>query len=163
MTNDLAEQLLEVAVKAGASAAEVYQSRSLSKPVFFEANRLKQLESNQSMGTALRLWYEGRPGLTVASGPVEAESMVERAIAVSQLNKPQELELTDGSEVVYPNLGEDVPPEQLVSWGKETIALIRDVYPDVICHGDWECDVENTRLVNTQGLDSHYTDTTLSC
>ncbi|MEO0686717.1 MAG: TldD/PmbA family protein, partial [Cyanobacteria bacterium J06649_11] len=163
MSNDLAEQLLEVAMNRGATAAEVYQSRSLSKPVFFEANRLKQLESNQSTGTALRLWYEGRPGLTVANGPVEAGMMVERAIALSKLNQPEEVKLTGGSEVVYPDLGEDVPPEKLLEWGKHTIALIRDVYPDVICNGDWECDVETTRLVNTQGLDSHYTDTTLSC
>lgn len=163
MTNDLAEQLLEVAIKAGASEAEVYQSRSLSKPVFFEANRLKQLESNQSTGTALRLWYEGCPGLTVANGPVEAVTMVERAIALSKLNQPEEAKLTGLSQVVYPNLGEDVPPETLVEWGKQTIALIRDVYPDAICNGDWECDVETTLLMNTKGLDSHYTDTTLSC
>ncbi|MEO0935852.1 MAG: TldD/PmbA family protein, partial [Cyanobacteria bacterium J06641_2] len=163
MSNDLAEQLLKVAIEKGASAAEVYQSRSLSKPVFFEANRLKQLESNQSTGTALRLWYEGRPGLTVANGPVEAETIVERAIALSKLNQPEEVKLTHSSQVVYPDLGENIPPEQLVEWGKQTIALIRDVYPDVICNGDWECDVETTRLVNTQGLDSHYTDTTLSC
>lgn len=163
MSNDLTEQLLEISIKKGASAAEVYQSRSLSKPVFFEANRLKQLESNQSTGTALRLWFEGRPGLTVANGPVEAETIVERAIALSQLNQPEEVKLTAGSQAVYPDLGENIPPEQLVEWGKQTIALIRDVYPDVICNGDWECDVETTRLVNTQGLDSHYTDTTLSC
>ncbi len=163
MTNDLAEQLLEVAIKSGATEAEVYESRSHSKPVFFEANRLKQLESNQSTGTALRLWYQGRPGLTVANGPVEAQTMVKRAIALSQLNQPQEAELTGDSQIVYPNLGEDVPPEKLVEWGKQTIGLIRDVYPDVICNGDWECDVETTRLINTQGLDSHYTDTTLSC
>ncbi len=56
----LAEQLLELAIKSGAEAAEVYQSRSLSRPVFFEANRLKQLETNQSEGTALRLWRNGR-------------------------------------------------------------------------------------------------------
>ena len=163
MSNDLAEQLLEVAINKGAGAAEVYQSRSLSKPVFFEANRLKQLESNQSTGTALRLWYEGRPGLTVANGPVEAETIVERAIALRKLNQPEEVKLTAGSQVVYPDLGENIPPEQLVEWGKQTFSLIRDVYPDVICNGDWECDIETTRLVNTQGLDSHYTDTTLSC
>ncbi|MEB3214890.1 MAG: TldD/PmbA family protein [Nostocales cyanobacterium 94392] len=163
MTNDLTEQLLEIAIKSGATAAEVYQSRSLSKPVFFEANRLKQLESNQSTGTALRLWYEDRPGLTVANGPVEAKTVVERAIALSKLNQPEEVKLTRNSQVVYPDLGKNVPVETLVEWGKETIALIRDVYPDVICNGDWECDVETTRLINTQGLDAHYTDTTLSC
>ena len=85
----LVEQLLELAIKSGAEAAEVYQSRSLSRPVFFEANRLKQLETSQSEGTALRLWHNGRPGLMVAYGPVEPQVMVERALILSQLNQPE--------------------------------------------------------------------------
>jgi PmbA protein len=159
----LAEQLLELAIRSGAEAAEVYQSRSLSRPVFFEANRLKQLETSQAEGTALRLWHNGRPGLTVAYGPVEPQTMVERALVLSQLNQPEEVELNGDSKPSYPDLGEDVPIEQLVEWGKAAIALIREVYPEVVCTADWECDVETTRLVNSKGLDCHYTDTTLSC
>ncbi|MFN6515942.1 MAG: TldD/PmbA family protein [Nostoc sp. CreGUA01] len=159
----LAEELLELAIKSGAEAAEVYQSHSLSRPVFFEANRLKQLETSQSEGTALRLWRNGRPGLTVAYGSVPAPVMVEKALALSKLNQPESVELGSNFQPSYPNLGESVPIEVLVDWGKEAIALIRDVYPDVVCNGDWECDVETTRLVNTKGLDCHYTDTTLSC
>jgi PmbA protein len=159
----LAEQLLELAMKSGAEAAEVYQSRSLSRPVFFEANRLKQIETGQAEGTALRLWRDGRPGLTVAYGPIVAEAMVERALALSKLNQPEAIELGNDSKSFYPNLGENVTLDKLVDWGKEAIAIIRDAYPDVLCNGDWECDVESTRLVNTQGLDCHYTDTTLSC
>ncbi|AFZ57854.1 TldD/PmbA family protein [Anabaena cylindrica FACHB-243] len=159
----LAEHLLELALKSGAEAAEVYQSRSLSRPVFFEANRLKQLETSQSEGTALRLWLNGRPGLTVAYGSVDPQVMVERSLALSQLNQPELLELVGKSPTSYPDVGEAVPVEKLIKWGKEAIALIRDVYPDVLCHSDWECDVENTRLINSKGLDCHYTDTTLSC
>ncbi|KZL50332.1 peptidase C69 [Nodularia spumigena CENA596] len=159
----LAEQLLELAIKSGAEAAEVYQSRSLSRPVFFEANRLKQLETSQSEGTALRLWRNGRPGLTVAYGSVAAQTMVERALALSQLNQPEPVELVQNSQPCYPDIGSTVPLELLVNWGKEAIALIRDVYPDVLCSSDWECDVETTRLSNSQGLDCYYTDTTLSC
>ncbi|WP_341526774.1 TldD/PmbA family protein [Nostoc sp. UHCC 0302] len=159
----LAEQLLELAIKSGAEAAEVYQSRSLSRPVFFEANRLKQLETSQSEGTALRLWRNGCPGLTVAYGSVPPEVLVERAIALSQLNQPEPVELGTNFQPSYPDLGKSVPIEVLVDWGKEAIALIRDAYPDVLCNSDWECDVETTRLVNTKGLDCHYTDTTLSC
>jgi PmbA protein len=159
----LAEQLLELALKSGAETAEVYQSRSLSRPVFFEANRLKQLETSQAEGTALRLWYNGRPGLAVAYGIVEPQALVERALSLSQLNQPETLELGSNFQPSYPDLGQDVPVEKLVEWGKETIALIRDVYPEVLCNGDWECDVETTRLVNTKGLDCYYTDTTLSC
>lgn len=159
----LAEQLLDLAAQFGAEAAEVYQSRSLSRPVFFEANRLKQLESTQAEGTALRLWRDGCPGLSVAYGPVEPQTMVERALALSHLNEPELIELAGGSKPKYPNLGKGVPVEQLVDWGKRAIALIRDVYPEVLVSAEWDSDVETTRLVNSLGLDCHYTDTTLSC
>ena len=159
----LAEYLLELAAKSGAEAAEVYQSRSLSRPVFFEANRLKQLESAQSEGTALRLWRNGCPGLAVAYGPVEPQAMVERALALSHLNEPELIELGSDSKPTYPDLGEAVPVEQLVDWGKHAIALIRDAYPEVLVSAEWDSDIETTRLVNSQGLDCHYTDTTLGC
>lgn len=158
----LAEQLLELAIKSGAEAAEVYQSRSLSRPVFFEANRLKQIETSESEGTALRLWRDGRPGLTVAYGSVCPQTMVDRALALSGLNLPESVDLVKNYQPNYPDIGKSVCLELLVNWGKEAIALIRDVYPDVVCNSDWECDVETTRLSNTAGLDCYYTDTTLS-
>ncbi|NJO80289.1 MAG: TldD/PmbA family protein [Cyanobacteria bacterium RM1_2_2] len=159
----IAEQLLALATQSGAEVAEVFQSYSLSRPVFFEANRLKQLESSQAEGIALRLWREGRPGLAVAYGPVEPQALVDRAIALSQLNQPETIEITAASQVHYPDLGESVSVEQLVEWGKTAIELIRDAYPEILCTAEWECDAETTRLINTAGLDCGYTDTTLSC
>jgi PmbA protein len=163
LQDTLAEQLLELATKSGAEAAEVYQSRSLSRPVFFEANRLKQLESAQTAGTALRLWRDGCPGLAVAYGSVEPQALVEKALALSQLNEPEPIELGGNFKPSYPDLGQAVPVEQLVAWGKQAIALVRDAYPDVLVSAEWDSEVETTRLVNSQGLDCYYTDTTLSC
>lgn len=160
---ELAEQLLELAMRSGAEAAEVFQSYSLSRPVFFEANRLKQLESSQSEGVALRLWRAGCPGLAVAYGPIEPQSLVDKAIALSQLNQPETIELAESSKIHYPDLGEAVAVEQLVEWGKQAISLIREQYPEILCDAEWECDAETTRLINSQGLDCGYTDTTLSC
>jgi PmbA protein len=159
----LAEQLLDRAAKSGAEAAEVYQARSLSRPVFFEANRLKQLESGQTEGTALRLWRNGCPGLAVAYGSVEPQALVERALALSQLNEPEPIEVGSNFKPTYPDLGIAVPVEQLVEWGKHTLALIRDAYPEVLVSSEWDSEVETTRLVNSQGLDCFHTDTTLSC
>ncbi|MCU0569174.1 MAG: TldD/PmbA family protein [Oculatellaceae cyanobacterium Prado106] len=159
----LAEQLLELAMRSGAEAAEIFQSQSLSRPVFFEANRLKQLESSQSEGIALRLWREGCPGLAVAYGPVDPQALVERAIALSQLNDPETIELSPPNDHHYPDLGHIVGVTQLVDWGKEAIALVRDRYPEILCTAEWECDIETIRLLNSQGLDCGYTDTTLSC
>lgn len=159
----LAEQLLELALRSGAEAAEVYESQSLSRPVFFEANRLKQLETSQAEGIALRLWRDGRPGLAVAYGPVDASALVERAIALSQLSEPEIIELAPANTKQYPDVGVGVPVEQLVEWGREAIALVREQYPEALCTADWECDIETTRLINSNGLDCGYTDTTLSC
>lgn len=159
----LAEQLLDLAIRSGAEAAEVFQSRSLSRPVFFEANRLKQLESAQAEGLALRLWRGGQPGLAVAYGPVEPQTLVDRALALSSLNEPEEIELGAASKAAYPDLGETIAVGQLVEWGKQAIALVRDAYPEVLCEAEWECEAETTRLINSKGLDCSYTDTTLSC
>lgn len=159
----LAEELLDLAMQSGAEAAEVFQSQSLSRPVFFEANRLKQLESSQSEGIALRLWRSGCPGLAVAYGPIDAQALVDRALALSQLNEPEEIELSSASHHTYPDLGEAVVTEQLIDWGREAITLIREAYPEILCTAEWECDAETTRLINSNGLDCGYTDTTLSC
>ena len=163
LTDDsLAEKLLDLALKSGAEAAEVLQSRSQSRPVFFEANRLKQLESSAALGTALRLWVNGRPGLAVAYGPVDPQPIVDKAMAISALNDPEPLNLTTGTRQRYPDLGQTVPVEQLVDWGQAVIDQIRAAYPEVICGVEMECDIETTRILNSQGLDSFYSDTTLS-
>lgn len=159
----LAEQLLERATQGGAEAAEVFQSQSFARPVFFEANRLKQLESSQSEGTALRLWKDGRPGLAVAYGAVDPQALVDRAIALSQLNDPETIELTENTRLQYPDLGQAVSVEQLIDWGKTAIALVRDQYPETLCSAEWDCETEVTHITNTKGLDCGYCDTTLSC
>jgi PmbA protein len=162
LAEQLAEQLLDLAAKAGAEAAEVYYTQSLSRPVFFEANRLKQLESAQAEGMALRLWRNGRPGLAVAYGAVEAQALVDRALGISQLNEPEPIELAAASRQIYTDVGTSVAVEQLVDWGKQAIAHVRTASPEILCTAEWECEAETVRLMNSQGLDCGYTDTTLS-
>ncbi len=159
---DIAEQLLDLATKAGAQAAEVYQAKSLARPVFFEANRLKQLESTQSEGIALRLWKDGKPGIAVAYGAVEPSILVAKSIELSALNDRETPELNEANRTTYPNLGTTISTEELLEMGKIAIELVRAKFPDVICSSQWDCDIETTRLVNSLGLDCSYSDTTLS-
>jgi PmbA protein len=163
LTDDsLAEKLIDLALQRGAEAAEVLQSRSRSQLVFFEANRLKQLETSAALGTALRLWVNGRPGLAVAYGNVDPEPIVDKALAISALNDPETIDLVGDLNRHYPDMGHGVPVEQLIAWGEGMIDRIRSAYPDVICGVDVECDIETTRILNTQGLDCRYSDATLS-
>jgi PmbA protein len=161
-TEILAEQLLDCAAKAGASDAEVYQSTSLSRPVFFEANRLKQLEIAESQGTALRVWRDGCPGLVVAYGQVNPEALVEKAMALSLLNPPETAELNESQTHRFPDLGEEVPVEELIKMGRGAIARLREMYPEVLCSAELECERETTTLINSRGLYCQYTDITLN-
>ncbi|MDJ0659929.1 MAG: TldD/PmbA family protein [Crocosphaera sp.] len=152
------EELIDLALKAGATQAEVYQSRSQSRPVFFEANRLKQLESSQSEGTALRLWKGGSPGLAVAYGEVESKTLVERAIALSNLNDAQTIELQEPRTDIRPTVGEGMAVERFITMGKEAIAQLRQDYPEVLCSGEFASQEDVTCLVNSLGLHCQYSE-----
>ena len=156
------EKLLTLAQRAGAEDAEVYYSRSQSHPVFFEANRLKQLESSESEGTALRVWRGGCPGLAVAYGPVDPQTLVEKAIALSLLNPPETPELNEARTQIAQSVGKTLPVETLVEVGKKAIAQIREAYPEVLCSGELECEEDQTILLNSKGLHCEHQDTAIS-
>jgi PmbA protein len=162
IADHLPEQLLELATRSGATVAEVYLSSSISHPVYFESNRLKQLESTESAGLALRLWKDDRPGLAIAYGAVEPQILVDRAIALSALNDPEEINLSASTLNSYPkSYGSSVSVEQLMKWGETAISKVQSVYPEVLCESQWDCTVETMRLVNSLGLDCGYDDSTL--
>ncbi|MEL7333619.1 MAG: TldD/PmbA family protein [Cyanobacteria bacterium J06560_2] len=159
---NLPELLLAQALAAGAEAAEVYQSESLERPVLFEGNRLKQIETSQAEGVALRLWKEGKPGLAVGYGPIEPQVLVEKALAISVLNEAETPRLAAGSPKDFGSVGGPMAVEKLVEKGKEAISLIRDRFPEAVCEGSLSCDVERVRLLTSTGLDYRWQDTTLS-
>ena len=161
MNQDL-ERLLELVSRRGISHAEVYRVSSQSQPVFFEGNRLKQLESSQSVGTALRLWQDNRPGLAVAYGRVEDELLIDKAIALSQLNEPETIELAHSRTAVHDLTGVSASLEDLMALGARAIARLREEYPDLICSAELEYEQESSTLVNSQGLYCHYDESGLS-
>jgi PmbA protein len=92
------------------------------------------------MGTALRIWQEGRPGLAVAYGAVEPQTLVDKAIALSALNEPEELNWCSPRRDINPTVGSEMAVEMFIELGKTAIAQLRAVYPDLICHGGFECE-----------------------
>jgi PmbA protein len=159
--NDLSE-LLTLAQTRGASHSEVYQVQSQSHPVFFEGNRLKQLENSQATGTALRLWYGDCPGVAVAYGAINPDLLVDKAIAISQLNTPETIDLTPARTEIHHDKNKSLTVEELITLGQEAIAIIRDFEPETICSAEFDSETETTILLNSQGLSCEYTNTTLS-
>ncbi|OKH18942.1 TldD/PmbA family protein [[Limnothrix rosea] IAM M-220] len=157
-----AQQLIDTALKSGAQDAEVYQSSSFSRPVTFESNRLKQLESSESVGTALRVWRDGRPGLAVAYGAVEPQSLVDKAIALSDLNGINRPDFCEPRRDINPPIGKELSVETFIEMGKTAIAQLREAYPDLVCHSSFECDHSETLLLNSDQLYCEAADISLS-
>lgn len=156
------EKLLALSSRRGASHAEVYQVTSQSRPIFFEGNRLKQLESSSSEGTALRLWLDNRPGLAVAYGIFEPEQLVDKAIALSQLNEVETIELAEAKTENHHGVNIPFEREKLIAIGNQAIAYLREEYPELICSAELEWEQESTTLINSQGFYGHYSETSLS-
>jgi PmbA protein len=152
------EVLLDLAVKAGAEAAEVFWTTSQSHPVTFEANRLKQVESIELSGLGLRMWVAGRCGIAVAYGAVEPEQLVEKAKALSEWGRLEASLPVDRNPPTWQLEAPAVDAKTLVEQGRHVIAQLRDHYPDVLCSGEWSYGTETLRLVNTQGVDCSFTD-----
>ncbi len=161
MNNEL-ESLLQLVSRRGISDAEVYQVTSQSQPVFFEGNRLKQLESSQSVGTALRLWQNNRPGLAVAYGKIEPELLIDKAIAIANLNEPETIELATARKAIYDLTGVSASVPDLIALGNQAISKLREEYPELICSAELEFEQESTTLINSQGLHCHYKESGLS-
>jgi PmbA protein len=160
--NEELESLLDLASRRGISHAEIYQVSSQSQPVFFEGNRLKQLESSQSVGTALRLWEDNRPGLAVAYGTIEPELLIDKAIALSQLNTPEIIELAPPRQVTYDLTGVKASVQDLIAYGDRAVTQLREEYPELICSAELEFEEESITLINSQGLYCHYHESGLS-
>ncbi len=156
------EALLHLAQKRSISELEIYHVRSHSNPVCFESNHLKQIESSQATGVALRLWNNGCPGLAVAYGDFNPDDLIDKALAISALNSP-EIPLLNGGYQIIDNptpLYQEV--EELITQGRSAIALLREENPEILCNLDLEKQTETTTLINSKGLYCQHTHTSLS-
>ena len=95
------EGILSMAKKR-AQEAEVFVSSVDDTPVIYEANRLKQLQTNQSMVVALRIVKDGRIGLSTATTLDDITSLVDRAVEVSQFGTLARFELPSWQD--YPHV-----------------------------------------------------------
>lgn len=158
----LAEELLALTLKKGIDDAEVYQVKSYSRPLSFEANRLKQIESSQTTGIALRLWHNSRPGLVVAYGDFNGDDLIAKAIAISELNEIEQPLLNDRAKLIYPHSTSEPDIKSLIAQGENSIEHITEKYPEVIVNLDLEWETETTTLVNSRGLYCQQTDNSYS-
>ncbi len=148
------EEILEQA-KRVAEEAEVFRISRSETDAVFEANRLKQVQSRQTSGKALRLVKEGRIGLSATNRANGAAELVEMAAEVAAFGAEAKFDFPNPESYpavdVYDPAIEDVPAEQMVNLGQSLIDAVRQHTPELVCDGSVSKTVFTVEIANTRG------------
>lgn len=153
------EELLSLAKKS-AQEAEVFLTSYEETPVIFEANRLKQLQTRQSLMVALRIIRDGRVGFSTATDLRDRSKLVNQAVEVSQFGAPVKFEFP--ARELYPQLDiydpaiETFPLERMIDMGESLIARVRQHTGELLCEAGITKGIARIHLLNSRGGEASY-------
>jgi PmbA protein len=153
------QEILTQAKKV-AEHAEVFRVTSRSTPLKFEANRLKQIQTKESMGTALRIIKKGRIGFAQASGKINPAELVNMALETSQFGAEAKFELP--GLTTYPVVPlfdpetEKISLDDLAQLGQQLIDAIRKYSPEILCEAYLSRGNVTLEILNSQGAEVRY-------
>jgi PmbA protein len=154
MTTD-PEPILVAAQRLGAQQAEVFSVQTEETPVRFEANRLKEINSRQTSGAALRVIVDGRIGFASSTKPGDVEELVAAAIETAPFGPEAHLAFPrDGrapSVEVYDPDVESLPFDDMIEAGQSLIDAVRAVEPELLCDAYVRRGDSTVTIVNTNG------------
>ncbi len=154
-----AEELLSLAKRA-ADEAEVFWVHSWRTPVRFEANRLKQIRSQETTSIALRLVKGGKIGFSAASGEVKAQALVDMAVETSEFGMTANFDFP--TTLAYPGVEvfdsriETVTEASMVELGEKLVACLREHTLSIVCEAEVVKEMRQVRILNSRGGDISY-------
>ncbi|MDM7999200.1 MAG: DNA gyrase modulator, partial [Dehalococcoidia bacterium] len=139
MNQSIKQKLEEILSRAQKSAqqAEVFFSEVIDTPVIFEANRLKQLQTNEGMIVALRLVKNGRIGFATATSLDDIDALIKGALEVAGFGAVAKFDLP--GRQAFPQVSLQDPEvegfeiERMVQIGQTLIDRVRSHTPDLLC------------------------------
>lgn len=162
---DIEEQVLALAGRT-TEQAEVFSLSSAETPVRFEANRLKQLQTRQTRGLALRVVVGGRVGLASTTRLDDPQALVATALSMAAHGAAAAFTLPSAGILpqvdVYDAAVERLAVDSLVDFGQRLVDRVRSFESNVLCDADVSTSVTAIRVLNSLGCDSTFSKTVLS-
>jgi PmbA protein len=164
------EEVLNAATKV-AEAAEVFELSTQGKTVNFEANNLKQLQSNESYSLALRIFRAGRIGFALVNGnsslpPQQEKSqkmmgiLLNMAIETARFGSLSNFDFSPKSN--YPKVNvfdpriERISAEEILRLGYHPINKVKQFDPDILCDVEVNTGIKSVHIINSQGGEASY-------
>ena len=159
------EPILSLARSRGAFQAEAFDVENVETPVRFEAHRLKELNSRQTKGVALRVVVDGRIGFASSTRPGDVEELVEAALETAPFGPEAHLEFPSQAQAidvpVFHPATEALSVDAMIQTGQELIDAARAVEPELLCDAHIRRNVGTVTIANTNGGQVSYRGTTL--
>ncbi len=153
------EAILAEAKKV-APAAEVFRVASEETQVHFEANRLKQLQTNQTTSLALRIVKDGRTGYATTTGEGDAKALVAAAVETAAFGTEAKFKLPGAAAYpkvdIYDPAVPDVSIEEMIKLGEAMVAAVTGHTPGIVCEAGVSRGVITMSLLNSQGGRADY-------
>ena len=159
------EELLNKARKE-AQQAEVFRVSGKRTEAVFEANHLKQIQTKESEGTALRLVKAGRIGFAATTRPDGLHDLLEMAVEVVSFGAEARFELPGPQSyspiTVYDPDMESLAEETMVQLGQSLIDRIREAESEIVCEGSVSRNTSRVEIINSYGGTASYQKSTCS-
>jgi PmbA protein len=160
------EPILDAARRAGAQQAEVFHLRSAETPVRFEANRLKELNTRETSGVAVRVIAGGRIGFASSTRPGDVEDVVQAAMETAPFGPEAHFDFPGVAEApdveVYDPAVEALAVDEMIQTGQALIDAVRRVQPELLCDGMVRKAAGTLTIANTSGGRFTYRSSNLS-
>ena len=159
------EELLGRASKIS-QQAEAFHIQHTDEPVHFEANRVKQVETRESSGAALRIIKDGRIGFSSTSDFKNIQSLIDRTLETASFG-PQAFfsfpSLQGFNPVqVYDPETISVPVEEMVDLGQSAIDRLVGSWPELLCDATVTKGTTTLTLINSRGGNATYSKSAFS-
>ncbi|MBI2867395.1 MAG: TldD/PmbA family protein [Chloroflexi bacterium] len=153
------ERVIDQAKKV-AQQAEAFWVDSQSTPVGFEANRLKELQTRQSSGIALRIVKDGRIGFSSTTNMEDVQGLMRRAIEVSQFGAKARFTLPAQERYpaidIFDSAVDSLSVEDMVGLGQDMIDRVRAHNKDLLCEAHVVKSTMTVELLNSSGGHARY-------
>ena len=159
------EELLEQSRKT-TNDAEVFAVSSRRTEAVFEANRLKQVQTKESAGTALRLIKDGRIGFAATTKPDGKQELLDMALEMAPFGAEAKFEFPGLQS--YPSVSifdptvESVSEEAMAELGQSLIDRIKNAEPEIVCEGSLSRSTTRIEIINSHGGKASYRKSTCS-
>ncbi|MGD0779487.1 MAG: TldD/PmbA family protein [Dehalococcoidales bacterium] len=143
-----------------AKEAEVFEVTSEETQVRFEANRLKQMQTNQSTTLALRIIKDGRVGYATTTGTGDGQQLVEDALETAAFGSEAKFKLPDGAKYPKVDIFDPAVPQvsikEMVTLGEKMVDAVTSHTAGILCDAMVTRSVMTVRLLNSRGGQAVY-------